>query len=167
MLKGLEAHGASSETVGHLWAGQGLKDLSEDRWYPVQAYTAFLEAVGKAFGDDALRAMGRAIPGTSKFPPDLDTLPRALQMLDVAYQVNHRGGVVGRYRCTDLCPGQAIMICENPYPCALDRGILERLVSRFMPEGILGTVTSRPGKGCRKAGAPACHFEVRWWHAES
>lgn len=167
MIQGLEAFGAAPEVIDRLWTNQGLMALSENEWYPVRAYLAFLGGVGQAFGGVALQAMGRAIPGSSKFPPDMDSLLRALQMLDVAYQVNHRGGVIGRYRCTELGPGNAVMVCENPYPCDLDRGILERLVSQFGPEGVEGTVTHLGAKGCRKDGALACHFEVRWWHAES
>lgn len=167
MLKGLEAFGAASEEVDRLWTNQGLAVLSTDGWYPVRAYLAFLGGVDEIFGNRALQAMGWAIPGSSKFPPDMDSLARALRMLDVAYQVNHRGGVIGRYLCTGLGAGHAVMICENPYPCDLDRGILERLVSEFGSKGMQGTVTHLGEKGCRKDGALACHFEVRWWHAES
>lgn len=144
----------------------GLPEIRTADWYPVRSYLSFLKRVDSVYGAKALRAMGQAIPDTSKFPPDMDTPARALQMLDVAYQVNHRGGAIGRYRCTELLPGRAVMICENPYPCDLDLGILERLLALFAPIGLQGTVAHVHGKHCRRQGGRACHLELRWWHAE-
>jgi hypothetical protein len=86
-------------------------------------------------------------------------------MLGVAYQANHRGGGIGR--CTELDAGKAVVVCENPHAFGLDLGIPESLVTRFGPEGVQGTVTQLENQGCRKDGALACHFAVRWWHAES
>ena len=167
MLRGLEGIGAVPEDVNRLWQATGLPEVSSDCWYSVRTYLAFLERVAQVFGSDAMQSMGRAIPGSSKFPPQVESLAEALSTLDVAYQVNHRGGVIGRYHCADVGPGRALMICENPYPCDLDRGILESLVARFQATGVRGSVTHLDGRGCRKAGAWACPFEVRWWDAES
>jgi len=89
-------------------------------------------------------------------------MERALRLLDVAYQVNHRGGPIGRYHLRRFKPGEAEMCCENPYPCDLDLGILERLVERFGTGGSEAGVTHRPGIECRREGATACVFDLRW-----
>jgi hypothetical protein len=139
--------------------GAGLHQLQPEGWYQVSRSLAFLAAVERAHGREAVHAMGLAVPDTSKFPPELDSIERALRLLDVAYQVNHRGGPIGRYHHVSQGPGRAEMRCENPYPCDLDHGILTRLVGRF--GGEQSEVSHRPG-ACRREGAPSCVFDLRW-----
>lgn len=166
ILRGMEAAGCAGPELQDLLQLGSLPMVEAGDWYPLNRFLGVLKEAEAHFGADALRAGGRAILTTSKFPPDLDSLTRGLQMLDVAYQVNHRNGAIGRYRCTELTEGRAVMICENPYPCALDQGLLERLIAEFAPSGLQGSVTHVAGKPCRCQGGRACHLEVRWWHAE-
>jgi hypothetical protein len=166
IVQGMEAAGYPEMKLRDLLRICNLPVIEVDGWYALNRFLLFLKEAEAAFGADALRAGGRAIPTSAKFPPDLDSLTRGLQMLDVAYQVNHRKGAIGRYRCTELTDGRAVMICENPYPCALDQGIVERLIAEFVPSGLQGTVTHVAGKPCRCQGGRACHLEVRWWHGE-
>lgn len=162
MARGLESQGLDWARVLDLLHQVGIVDPQADSWYSVTRLLAFLAAVERAHGREALRAVGRAIPDTARFAPDLDTLERALRTLDVAYQVNHRGGPIGRYRYQAKGPGQGEMHCENPYPCDFDGGLLERLVARYAVAGPALGVTHRPGPLCRRLGAPACVFDLRW-----
>lgn len=162
MARGLEGTGVSWADVQALLQTAGIPALGAEHWYPMRQGLAFLQAVEAAHGREAIRAMGRAIPDTSRFPPGLERLERALHLLDVAYQVNHRGGPIGRYLVRQLEPGRAEMLCENPYPCDLDLGILERLEERFHGGEARAGVIHRPGPQCRRLGAKACLFELRW-----
>ena len=90
----------------------------------------------------------------------MDTLDRALRVLEVAYQVNHRGKGLGGYYCTFERPEHAEVVCENPYPCDMDWGILERLAEQYGGSGAM--VSHRPGADCRRLGAKACVFDLRW-----
>lgn len=162
MARSLEALGVPWAEIQDLLGQAGILDPREDEWYPVNRLLAFLSTVERMYGREALRNAGRAIPDTAQFAPDLDTLERALRTLDIAYQVNHRGGPIGRYRYEQKGPGQGEMLCENPYPCDLDLGILERLVERFAGEGPAVGVSHRPGRECRRLGAVACVFDLRW-----
>jgi hypothetical protein len=159
---GLEGVGVPWDQVLGLLAAAGIQQLEAEGWYSLESYLAFLAKVGAAHGREALRAMGRAIPDTSRFPPELEDVERALRLLDVAYQVNHRGGPIGRYHLRHIEPGRAEMCCENPYPCDLDLGILERLVERFGQGGAKRGVLHRPGPECRRRGAQSCIFDLRW-----
>jgi hypothetical protein len=162
VARGLEAFGVPWPQVLHLLDRSGIRQPQAEAWYALPAYLAFMADVEEAHGRAALLAMGRAIPDTSRFPPELDALERALGLLDVAYQVNHRGVAIGRYHCEWLGPRHAEMLCENPYPCDLDRGIFERLMERFGGTGPEASVSHKPGAGCRRLGAKACRFDLRW-----
>jgi hypothetical protein len=51
------------------------------------------------------------------------------------------------------------LICENPYPCDLDRGIVEAMARRFEPAAMVFHDTKSL---CRKAGGESCTFHVEW-----
>jgi hypothetical protein len=159
---GLEGAGVSWDQVLSLLAASGIQQPEAEGWYPLKGHLAFLAKAEAAHGREALRAMGRAIPDTSRFPPELENMERALGLLDVAYQVNHRGGPIGRYHLRHFEPGRAEICCENPYPCDVDLGILERLVERFGQGGPTRSVVHRPGPECRCQGAQSCLFDLRW-----
>jgi len=161
MARGLEGFGLPMARVLALLEEQGIQAPTAQGWHGLEPYLAFLEDVRGQFGPEALRAMGRAIPDTSRFPPELDSLERALRLLDVAYQVNHRGGPIGRYQARFREGRRAEVICENPYPCELDQGILERLVARY-GGAEEAEVIHRPGPECRRLGGRACRFDLRW-----
>lgn len=162
VAQGLEGAGVPWEQVLGLLASVGIQQPEAGGWYSLSGYLAFLAEVEAGHGRAALRAMGRAVPDTSRFPPDLENMERALRLLDVAYQVNHRGGPIGRYHLRVFEPGRAVMACENPYPCDLDQGILERLVEHLGGTCPDAGVTHRPGPECRRQGAKACVFDLRW-----
>ena len=159
---GLEGVGVPWSQVLSLLAEAGIQQPEPGDWHPLDSYLAFLAKVEAEHGREALRSMGRAVPDTSRFPPELESLERALRLLDVAYQVNHRGGPIGRYHLRHFEPGRAEMLCENPYPCDLHLGILERLVERFGQRSPERGVVHRPGPECRFQGAKACVFDLRW-----
>lgn len=162
VARGLEGTGVPWSQVLDLLGQAGIREPVAEGWYGLEPYMAFLAQVDALHGREALQAMGRAIPDTSRFPPELDSLERALRLLDVAYQVNHRGGPIGRYQVRLLEPGRAEMLCETPYPCDLELGILERLVERFDRGDPQTGVLHRPGPLCRRLGARGCLFDLRW-----
>lgn len=162
VARGLSGTGIPWTDILDLLREFGIDQPQSEGWYHLNPYLAFLGEVERRYGRAALRAMGRAIPETSRFPPDLDSMERVLGRLDVAYQVNHRGGFIGHYQCILTGPGSAEMVCATPYPCDVDAGILERLVARFGSGSPGSGVTHLTEAGCRREGAPACRFVLRW-----
>lgn len=162
VARGLSGTGVPWSEVLDLLHSVGIDQPQPEGWYLFDNYLSFLRKVEFQHGRPALRTMGRAIPDTSRFPPDLDSLEQVLGRLDVAYQVNHRGGFIGHYQCLLSGPGSAEMVCANPYPCDLDAGILERLVERFGSGAPGSGVTHLTEAACRRKGAPACRFVLRW-----
>ncbi len=52
-----------------------------------------------------------------------------------------------------------LMVCENPYPCAFDRGIIQAMAARFEPAAQVKHVDLG---GCRKKAAESCSYLVSW-----
>jgi len=144
-------------------AENGIPHLEPDRWYPMTAYLACLRAIEEKIGPNTLRSIGRKVPGNAVFPPEMRTLEQALTMLDNAYRMNHRGpGDFGSYRYERVTERSARMVCKNPYPCDLDLGLLEGLGERFQPPGSFWVRVEHDKGSCRKTGADACTYVVRW-----
>ncbi len=161
-LQGLERAGLPMDQGLALLAQGGLTDLDPEGWYPQQPYLDMFRALEARFGEVALRVMAAQVPDTSKFPPGIRTLEQAMQSLDIAYQLNHRGGAIGHYACLPLGHRALELVCDNPYGCAFDQGILDALVADFAPAGSRPVVTHAPGTPCRRFGGDSCTYLVNW-----
>jgi hypothetical protein len=161
-LQGLREAGIPEDEVAAMVAQAGLANLDPEGWYPQQPYLDLFRDVEQRFGEGTLRAMARQVPDHAEFPPGIHTLVDALQTLDIAYQLNHRGGTIGRYAYVPFGPKEGLMVCENPYGCAFDLGILEALVARFCPDRTAPVIRHRVGTPCRRFGAEACTYHLLW-----
>jgi hypothetical protein len=58
-------------------------------------------------------------------------------------------------------PGERkiVSVCENPYPCEFDRGILMGFAMRFEK---LARVLHDDRAACRRAGGKSCTYTVAW-----
>ena len=162
MLAALEMAGAPVHEPLALLAKAGVLDPEPEGWYPQQAILTVLEEAAKRWGPGILHQAGRAIPRTARFPPEIDSLERALLTLDLAYQVNHRGGLIGHYLGKRLGPKALELLCDNPYGCDFDEGILAALIEWYGPAGEVPAVAHAPGTGCRREGAAACAYRITW-----
>ncbi|WP_437529599.1 hypothetical protein WME79_48065 [Sorangium sp. So ce726] len=155
----------------------GVTDLVAGGWYPLQMLLDMLKGVARASGDHTLLAIGKAIVDHAVWPAMPPTIVDALQMIDVAYHMNHRrDGVVmfdpatgvmregiGHYRCHPE-KHEIIMVCDTPYPSELDRGVVLGTARRAASRGVRPRVDvvldeSRPS---RKRGADSCAYRVTW-----
>ncbi len=161
-LQGLITAGFSMDATGDLLRRAGLGAIDPEGWYPQQPYLDLLKEVERTHGEEALRRMAAQVPDTSRFPPGIRSLEEALQGLDIAYQLNHRGGPIGHYGCMPLGPHDLALECENPYGCAFDLGILDALIAAFKPRGARVTLVHQPGSGCRRMGDEACLYRITW-----
>ena len=162
MVEGLALAGMPRDESLALLGRAGVLDPDREGWYSHQALLDTLREAGGRYGEGALRAAGRAIPVGSRFPPEVETLERALLTLDIAYQVNHRGGRIGHYTCKPLGPRRMELYCDNPYGCELDQGILETLLAHHAPAENPPSLSHQRGTGCRKEGQRACIYHIEW-----
>lgn len=161
-IRGLAAAGVPAEEAEALMSQAGLAHLDPQAWYPQQPYLDLLREVERRFGEKALRAMARQVPDTSQFPPGNRNLGDALQTLDIAYQLNHRGGPIGHYACLPLGLREVLLECANPYGCAFDLGILDALAAHLGDAGEVTAIRHQPGTGCRREGGEACTYHIIW-----
>ena len=122
-----------------------------------------------------LNSIGRAIPEHAQWPPHVKVIKDGLGSIDVAYHLNHRideevlfdtqtGSMkegIGHYHFRDKGDNAALMVCDNPYPCAFDLGIVQAVAEKFQQPGEHPNVEHGPG-ACRKAGSTACTYLVSW-----
>lgn len=144
-------------------AQNGIPSLEADQWYPQQNVLDAFKTVFEKIGPSTVQAIGRKIPETAAFPPSINSIETALQSIDMAYRMNHRGAAkLGFYRFEGAGPRQAKMICENPYPCDMDLGLIGGMADRFRPKDSLRVKVDHGPGACRHNGAESCTYSVNW-----
>jgi hypothetical protein len=148
--------------------------IDSEAWYSQDVWLAAYEGIAKEVGFNALYAIGTAIVEATQLPKDVADIRAALMSLDIVYHLNHRknGQIlfkldtgealpgIGNYECHVLAHEKCIvMVCDNPYPCDFDRGLVTGLASRFQPQSSTRHDDDAP---CRKKGAESCTYVVRW-----
>jgi hypothetical protein len=144
-------------------------------WYPLSAMLTALDKIEKQVGKRALFQVGVAIPAHAQRPAGFQGgMVQLMQLLDVGYHFNHRlGGVpmldpatgamtegIGHYRYeAGEGPNALSMVCDNPYPCELDRGIVTGLARELSKTALVVHDAAQP---CRKTGADRCIYRVSW-----
>lgn len=157
----IEGMGAFKPTAVKILSAHGIKDIRSDSWHSQQAWLDAFAEIAKTVGNATLIQIGKKIPECAKFPPQVNSLETALQSIDVAYHMNHRGGEIGHYAYQKTGPTTARMVCNNPYPCDFDKGIVLAMVARF-GAGRSAQVIHDQSAECRRNGANSCTFLVQW-----
>lgn len=154
---------AMGSTAKPILAAHGLGRIKPDEWYPQQDWLdAFREIAQLPSNIVDLVNIGMQIPQNAIFPSGIDSIQAALQSIDVAYHMNHRGGEIGSYQAVIIDDNQIDLICENPYPCHFDYGIIYGMSRRFCPKDMLVKVEHDDYAPCRRNGASSCTYHVIW-----
>lgn len=159
VVDGLEAY---KTRALKLLENNGIKDPRPGQWYRQQDWLNAFKEISETIGLKTLAIIGGKIPENAKFPPEIDSIEKALAAIDVAYHMNHKGGEIGHYTFTSTGPNSAILVCNNPYHCEFDRGIIEAMARRFQPKGISPKVVHDDTCECRQKGGESCTYKVSW-----
>jgi len=159
VVAGMGAFKSMAET---LLEKQGIKNPTAAGWYPQQAWLNAFRDIAQGVGAKTLYQIGFSIPKSAKFPPGIGSIEQALESLDAAYHMNHRGGEIGHYLYAQAGKNQGAITCRNPYPCDFDRGLIEAMVARFKPAGSFPKVTHDAAKGCRAKQGDSCTYVISW-----
>lgn len=145
-------------------------------WYSQQKWLNVLKLVEEIIGENILYKIGRKIPKNLFFSSEDDTIEEALKSINIAYHMNHRNergeilydptrpsdrimleGIGHYWFKNSPVKNQIIMVCKNPYPCALDRGVITAIAKNFEPTAVVTHDDTCP---CRKHGADSCTYIV-------
>lgn len=163
VLSVIDGMGIFETKAREILARHGIVDPQPDKWYPQQAWLDAFRTIAESLGPKTLFEIGKKIPENAAWPEGVDDIKSALRSIDKAYQMNHRFGEIGSYNYYDLDENQVRMICNNPYPCKFDHGIITAVADKFKPAGtFMVEVEHDHTLPCRDDGADICSYIVRW-----
>jgi len=154
----------------------GINNPVPDEWYNQQAWLNAFREISQKIGEKTLINIGQMIPNNAEWPPNVNSLETAFASVDIAYHMNHRlngtplfdpdtGTVkegIGHYRYAKTGDKEITMICENPYPCAFDKGLIKAVANKFKPIGVKLDLKEAVASGCRSKGANKCTYVISW-----
>jgi hypothetical protein len=139
-------------------AVQGIHDPEPGTWYDLDPYLHVVEALLDSVGSVTLRRVGRGVPAALDLAPATATVADALAALDRCHHGSHRGEA-GHYTLSLAGDGRGIVDCRTPYPCALDRGLVEGVLDTHGRSSVADVAESGT---CRRDEADACRYELAW-----
>jgi len=139
----------------------GISNPEPGHWYKQSDLMDCLSEIDQEFGGNTLFEIGKAVPENAQFPPGITNLFDALEVINTAYQMNHRNGEIGFYKVVERNDAEntIVMQCRNPYPCDFDRGVITAISRKFHP-GI--KVTLDDTKPARKKGAEESWYIITY-----
>jgi len=153
----------------------GIKDPRKGKWYPQQNWLDAFRDFNDSVGPWTLRLIGRSIPENANWPGKITTVKEAIRSIDTAYHMNHRlnGELlynpdtgekkdgIGHYGYRETeDPLTLISVCQNPYPCEFDMGIIEATAAKFSEKGAV-SIKHKNEKKCRKFGVESCTYIIQ------
>lgn len=163
VLSVVEGMGGFKQQAFKILADKGIDNPQPGKWYLQQAWLDAFKEIADTIGKRVLFEIGKKIPENAQWPPEIDDINKALASIDVAYHMNHKGGEIGHYSYKQTSENSGVMVCDNPYPCEFDRGIVTSMAREFKPESSMRvTVKHDEAAPCRDKGAESCTYLISW-----
>lgn len=127
-----------SEDIQPFLAKHNLETVEPDKWYPLQAWLDVLNDIQKEGNTiDDFVGIGMAIAEKAPLPPEVANmnLEQFLSILDVSYQMQHRGGNVGKITAEKVGDKHMKVTVDVVYPDNLEYGTAYGFARRFLPPG--------------------------------
>ena len=154
ILSMLAAMGVFSRRGEQILAECGIRGVTVDGWYPLDAYVRSLDVIERKIGPNTLFRVGQEIPNHIPVPPGLDSFEKVVGCFGPAFEMNHRGVGAGGITFRMQDPRTGIITSGTPYPCPFDRGVILGFVKKFV--GVRCTVEHAPGSLCKSTGGATC-----------
>jgi len=112
---------------------EGITEPDIDAWYDIKTILNFYKNIIANYGPHTIFDLGKSIPENAVFPPGVDSIESAFELINTAYSMNHRNGYLGFYKLVshDLEAKEIVMQCYHPYPCDFDRGLFTAMARKF------------------------------------
>ncbi len=144
----------------------GIDNFQSDKSYSLFGWINTVHAIGREVGSFTLNNVGRKIPDKAIWPSEIKDIHAAEASINVAYKMNITGenpkADVGSYHYVKLSENSCRLICDNPFPCDLDQGIIEGIANKFQLPGQIVKVVHEEGS-CRKSQGKSCSYLVSWY----
>ncbi|MTI41208.1 hypothetical protein [Fulvivirga lutimaris] len=161
----IDALDSGKEVREQILAKHGISNIDPEKWYSQEAWLKAFEEISNKVGPSTIFMIGKSIPESAKFPPEIDSLEKGLGAINMAYKMNHKGGDIGYYKLVSFDPKakKAVMECNNPYPSDFDRGIITTMARKFRPKNSFKLeVNLDTSKPTRLSGADSCTYNIEW-----
>lgn len=147
------------EQIEPILRRHGLSEIHPDKWYAQQHFASLYRELAEE-NDVSLVAIGVQTIETLNFPPEVNSIPSALQALQSLYQRIHRNIPTEEgWNITELEEGRIRVDFNSPYADEAAYGYLYAIAQRFCPKGHEFAV--RPIEDLGMQGPT--QFEVAWW----
>jgi len=173
VLDGMKGY---EESALKILARNGIQNINQDQWYSQQSWLNAFKEIANNIGSKTILNIGMMVPENAQWPPDVISIESAFQSIDIAYHMNHRlnklplfnqsTGVmhegIGHYTYQKTGTNEITMVCNNPYPCDFDKGIIKSVANKFKPAGTNPNFFEKVNSGCRKKGENGCTYVISW-----
>ncbi len=174
IVKGM---GAFTKAAYDILKDAGLEEVKEEQneWYSQEMWLSAFKNISEKTGEKTLYSIGLKIPESAEFPPDIDSVEKALASIDIAYHMNHRNAKgeilfdpntgkmlegIGHYKFSKTDDNSGVMVCENPYPDQFDKGIIYAIAKKFAKTMV--KVDIDESKPTRSVGSDSTTYIIKW-----
>lgn len=142
----------------------GLDNVDPDQWYPHQNWMNVLRDIAQddtGASSSALVAFGKQVVETAVMPPEIDTIPKALNALHAIHHMNLRNIPEEEgYTIVEKGPQHYWVYHNTPNPGDTIYGFLWGLAARYKGDGerFVVRIIDNPNPD----DVPGSLFEVKW-----
>lgn len=159
----IDGMGAFKNKAIEILKNNGIEDPKPGLWFKQQDWLNAFKTIAENIGNSTLGTIGQKIPENAKFPPEVNEIHMALGIINQAYHMNHRNGLIGDYKYEKTGEKTGKMICTNPYPDEFDKGLITAMGRKFMPQGsYLVRVNIDDSQPTRTKGGDSTTFLINW-----
>jgi hypothetical protein len=173
----VDALGAMRDIGFKILKENGIDNPQKGEWYLQQSWLDSFTYIASVADSSTLYEIGSAIFNNAEFPSEINDIYDGLESIDVAYHLNHRlnGEIlfnnetkekkegIGNYHYKNHDNRKVEIICDNPYPCDFDRGIIYSIAKKFKPnDAYFIKVEHDKESFCREKGDQSCSYIITW-----
>ncbi|MFX1296261.1 MAG: hypothetical protein ACFFD2_15600 [Promethearchaeota archaeon] len=177
ILSFVDGLGAIKAFAYRILEDNGINNIKNEGWYPQQSWLNAFKVISEKAGSNTLYGIGTKIPENAKWPPGIDSIESAVNSIDIAYHMNHRINKqimfnpatremkegIGHYSAKKVSEKVIKVVCDNPYPCDFDIGIITSVANKFKSDKVsFINVKHEDPQKCRKKEHNSCIYLVTW-----
>ena len=133
--------------------------IDADSSYSAKKYIDILRSIEEDMSAQVVRKVGQFMMENAKWPANIENLEQGLASIDTAYRMNHIPNTkadIGEYEFKKIADTTFEIHSNNPYPCALDIGVITGVTRAFDNQAFV-----THGESCREKGGRKCVYTIK------